>query len=309
VPLSERIDAIEKARTIAERRNLPELLWIADSSMGLLYEMAGRYGEVLELARRELGMVDQLDSRNQKCDAVRRAAVATMNIAGRYEEGLELARRSLELSRDTNPHQLMHGTFPVMEALYELGRWGEVSTILDEHLQAFKQDPAVECQFVRDGPILGAVLAARTGRLDRARELGRLVDDPLSNLEDASAWQARLAVVLGEPENGRLISGGKVQQQTRYAPDHARSLLEALIALEDWDELEKLIPVARARVPGLAVLGPCCDRAEGVLARARDDRAGSTAALEKAVAGFEALGARTETDATRQIIAASAVGA
>ncbi len=309
VPLSERIAAVEKGRAIGERLNLPRVLWIADNALGLLYEMDGRYGEVLELASRELSMIDRLESRSQKCDAVRRAAVATIDIAGRYEEGLELARRSLELSRDTNPHQVMHGTFPVMMALFELGRWDEIPPLLEEHLDAFKEDPAVECQFVRDGPILGGLLAARTGRMDRARELATLVGDPYEEIEAASALQARLAVALGEAEKGRRISSGKVLQHTRYAPEHARALLEALIALEAWDELESLIPIARERIPGLAVLGPCCDRAEGVLAGARGDRERAFLTLERAIAGFEALRTRSEADATRVMLASSAVGA
>jgi class 3 adenylate cyclase/tetratricopeptide (TPR) repeat protein len=309
VPLEDRIAAVEKARAIAERINQPQLLWIAKNALGLLYDMAGRYSEVLDLASRELEMVDELESRVQKGDAVRRAAVATINIAGRYEEGLELARRSLELSRDTNPHQLMHGTFPVLEALYEMGRWDEIPPILDEHLQAFKQDPAVECEFVRDGPVLGAVLAAKAGQMDRARELALLVGDPMADVEGASAWQARLAVALGEPDKARRMSTGKVEGHTRYAPDHARALLESLTALQDWDEVEKLLPLARAKVPGLAVLGPSCDRAEGVLAHARGDPARGFATLERAVAGFEALGTRAEVDATREILASTAARA
>jgi hypothetical protein len=86
-------------------------------------------------------------------------------------------------------------------------------------------------------------------------------------------------------------------------------MLEVLIALEDWDELEKFLPLARAKVPGLAVLGPCCDRAEGILAGARGDRATALVSLERAVAGFEALETRAEADATREALLSSAVGA
>src|SRR6202521_2226056 len=33
-------------------------------------------------------------------------------------------------------------------------------------------------------------------------------------------------------------------------------------ALEDWEALEEFLPRARDQVPGLALLGPCCDRAQ-----------------------------------------------
>jgi class 3 adenylate cyclase/tetratricopeptide (TPR) repeat protein len=308
VALEERIAAVEKAKTIGDSLNDAELLWIASNALGLLYGMAGRYKEMLGLAERELAMVDRLGSRIQQGDAVRRAAVAIMSVSGRYEDGLDLARRSLDLSRDTNPHQIMHGTFPVIEALYELGRWEEIPPFLDEHVQALRQDRAVECQFVRDGPVVGAVVAAKSGDVQRARELAALVDDPMDDIEGASAWQARLAVALGEPEKARLISGGKAMESRTYGPEHARSMLEALTALEDWPALEEFLPQARNQIPGLALLGPCCARAEGRLASARGDRAGAVAAFERAVAGFQALKAGAEGAATSEALAMESSG-
>jgi tetratricopeptide (TPR) repeat protein len=303
VQLDERIEAVEKARAIAEALNDTELLGNANMALSLLFGMAGRYKEMLELAEQDLRTADQLGSRLRQGDAVRRAAVITMRIAGRYEEGLELARRSLELSRDTNPHQIMHGTAPVLEALYELGRWEEVPPVLEEHLQAFRRDPAVECEFVRNGPVLGAMVAAKSGDLQRARELAGLLDDPMNDIDGASPWQASLEVALGEPERGRRISSGKSLENRTYGPEHARSMLEALCALEDWEALDEFLSRARSQVPGLALLGPCCDRAEGLLASARSDRVGAVAAFERALAGFEALKAGAEAAATREAMA------
>src|SRR6267378_7127456 len=294
IPLDERIAAAEKGRAIGESLNQQRLLLFADQALSTLYGMAGRYQEMLELADRDLATVDRLGSRLKQGDAVRRAAVITMRTAGRYEEGLELARRSLELSRDTNPHQIMHGTAPVLEALYELGRWDEMPSALDEHLRAFRQDPAVECEFVRNGPVLGAIVAARSSDMPHARELAALLDDPMNDIDSASPWQARLEVALGKPENGRRISAEKALEDRPYGPEHARSLLEALCALEDWDALEEFLPRARNQASGLAVLGPCCDRAEGLLASAGGNRDGSVEAFERALAAFEALKARTE---------------
>jgi class 3 adenylate cyclase/tetratricopeptide (TPR) repeat protein len=303
VPLNERVAAVEKALAIAEALKNPELLINANMALSLLYGMAGRHKEMLELAERDLATVEQLGSRLKQGDAVRRAAVIKMRTGGRYEEGLELARRSLELSRDTNPHQIMHGTAPVLEALYELGRWEELPPILEEHLRAFRQDPAVECEFVRNGPVLGAIVAAKSGDVPHARELAGLLDDPMNDIDGASPWQARLEVALGEPENGRRISTGKALENRPFGPEHARSLLEALCALQDWDALEEFLPRARNQVSGLAILGPCCDRAGGLLASARGNLIGSVEAFERALAGFAALKARAEADATREVMA------
>jgi class 3 adenylate cyclase/tetratricopeptide (TPR) repeat protein len=306
-PIEKRIAAVEKARATGERLNNFQLLWFANLALGLLYGIAGKYEANLKLALQDLELVDRLGSRISQGDAVRIAAVAVMTIGGSYEEGLQLAKRSLDLSRDTNPHQVMHGTSPVMEALYELGRWDEIPPILDEHLKAFVLDPAVECVFVRDGPIIGAVVAATSGDIDRARHLADMIGDPMADLERASAWQARLEVVLGRPQNARHISGVKALQGRTYGPLHARALLEALIALEDWDALERFIPVARGGVPGLAALAPCCERAEALLARARGDGVKASAAFERALAGFEALNARAELAATRKLVTSSSL--
>ena len=302
VPLEQRIAAVERARAFGESRDVPELHWITNSALGLLYGMAGRYSDSLELAVKELPLVEQLGSRLEQGDAVRRAAIAVMDIGGRYEEALVLARRSLQLSLDTNPHQIMHGTFPVIATLFELDRWEEIPPVLAMHVQAFALDPAIECDFVRDGPILGAVVAARSGDPGRARELANLVGDPDADIDRATAWQARLAVAMGDPELARRISNGKVLEGRSYGPGHARSMLEALIAIQAWDELEALIPQARRLTGGLAVLGPCCDRAEGVLAAARGDRTAASAAFERAITGFESLHALAEATATRKML-------
>jgi hypothetical protein len=190
-----------------------------------------------------------------------------------------------------------------MEALFELGRWDEIPPFLDEHLKAFQLDPAVECDFVRDGPIIGAVVSARSGDLARARQLASLIADPMTEVERATAWQATLEVAVGKPENARRISGGKALKGRSYGPPHARSMVEALIALEEWDELDRFVALARGQIAGLAVLGPCCDRAEGLVARARGDGPASTAAFERALNGFDALGAGAEAALTRKMMA------
>ena len=303
VPIDKRIQAIEKGREVGERLHSSQVLWIANHALELLYGMAGRYDSQLELSLQDLAAVDQLGSRIHQGDSVRRAAVAVMTIRGNYEEGLRLARRSLELSRDTNPHQVMHGTCPVMMALFELGRWDEIPPILDEHVKAFQLDPAVECDFVRDGPIIGAIVSVRSGDLDRARELSSLLGDPIAEVDRATAWQSTLEVAFGRPENALLISREKALAGRSFGPHHARTMLEALTALEEWDELERFVPRARLHVPGLAILGPCCDRAYGLVAQARGDRIAAVAAFERALAGFDALSAGTEAAATRRLLA------
>ena len=300
VPLDDRIAAVEKALDVADSHDNSHLQLIGSYALGILYGIAGRYRDELDLAVKVLPLVERMGSRNDQGDAIRRAAVVTMNVTGDYVEGLRLARDSLELSRDTSPHQLMHGTCPVITALYELGRWEEIPPVLQEHLEAFRMDPAIECDFVRDGPILGALVAARSGQPGRARELGAMLPDPASELERATAWQSMLAVALGQPDLARQISEGTALKGRSFGPHHARAMLEALVALKDWSELERFVVLARPHTAGLAVLGPCCDRAEGLVRKQRGDQS-AVDLLERAEARFKALKAGAELAATRKL--------
>jgi hypothetical protein len=259
---------------------------------------------VLSRARWKLGGLAQAKSRLEQADILRKAAVSIINIAGGFEEGAALARRCHALSVDTNPHQLMHATWPLLAALYHLGRWRDLPAIVDEHVAAFEQDPAVECQFVRDGPVIGATALAHVGELRHARALAAVVGDPMAEPETASAWQARFAVAAGDPETARLISADKFDEGRLYGPQHALALLEALLALEDWAAVAGFLPKARANVPGNALLAPACDRAEGVLHAGAGGRREAARALRRAVDGFERLGVPFEAARTRERLAA-----
>ncbi|HEX2680710.1 MAG TPA: hypothetical protein VHQ03_05405, partial [Candidatus Dormibacteraeota bacterium] len=301
VPLEERIAAVEKALAVADSLGDAHLRWMGNDALGILYAMAGRHRESLNIVLKVLPLVEQVGSRTDQGEAVRRAAVFTMDVKGDYLEGLVLARRSLELSRGMTQHQLMHGTNPVMTALYELGRWDEIPPLLEEHLRAFRIDPAIECGFVRDGPILGALVAARSGDLARAHELAALLPDPESESDRTSPLQSRLAVAFGQPSLARALSEGRALEGRQYGPHHARALLEALVALDEWNELERFVPQARRFVGGLAILGPCCDRAEALLRKHQADPTADVL-FERAEKGFQALEARAELEATRALI-------
>jgi DNA-binding SARP family transcriptional activator len=304
VPIGERIADVERALAAGEAAGLPELVSAATSALRVLYGVAGRYQEVLAMGRRQLDGLAAVGSRREQADIMRTMAVLTINISGRFEESLELARRSHALSVDASPHQRMHATWPLMAALYHLGRWSELLPTVDEHVAAFEQDPAVICQFVRDGPVIGATVLAHRGELKRARRLAAMVGEPMHDLDSASAWQAQFATASGDPETARRLSVDKAQDPQLYGPQHALTLLEALVALEDWPSVGEFLPQARARVAGNALLAPACDRAEG-LARAQVGRpAEAGRALRRALARFERLSVPFEAARTREHLAA-----
>src|SRR5207253_2472368 len=84
--------------------------------------LAGRYPEIVTLARRELADLPHARSRLEQADILRRAAVTLISVRAGFAEGLEFAQRSRRLAAGTNPHQIMHATWAVLAALYPLGR-------------------------------------------------------------------------------------------------------------------------------------------------------------------------------------------
>ncbi len=304
VPIERRIADVRAGLAVGERAGLADLVAAAEHALGVVYGITGRYGEVMELARKKLRQLDQVASRLDRADILRRAAVHSVNLAARFEEGAELARRCHELSVDTNPHQLMHATWPRLAALYHLGRWQELTPLVEEHMAAFSRDPAIECQFVRDGPVIGATVLAQTGAPRRARALAAVAGDPMAEPETASAWQARYALASGDPETARAIAADKALEGRMYGPQHALVLLEALLALGDWAAVAEFLPAARASVAGNALLAPHCDRAEGLLHGERGRRLDAARALRKALARFEELRIPFEAARTRERLAA-----
>ena len=309
MPIGERIADVERALAAGDADSDEDLV-TASSALKVLYGVAGRYAEVLTLGRRDLEGLASVRSRLEQADILRTAAVNAIMIGGQFEDGLGLARRSHQLSAGADPHQLMHATWPMLTALYHLGRWRELPPILDEHVDAFRQDPAPGCSFVRDGPVVGATVLAHTGELDRARTLAAVVGEPDGRPGRASAWQARFAIASGDPEAARRISVDKARERQLYGPQHVHALLEALVALEDWPASRRVPAPGTGRCgAGTRCSRPVCDRAER-LAHAQAGRTREAArVLRRALAGFERLGVPFEAARTRERLAAVAPAA
>ncbi len=86
-------------------------------------------------------------------------------------------------------------------------RWDEMVPIVEEHMAAYATEPAVECHFVRDGPLIAASALAHMGQLDQAHSLAAVPGDPAAHPATATAWQAWYLVASGEPEAARAIAG------------------------------------------------------------------------------------------------------
>ena len=304
VPIEQRIRWAEEGHLIGRRLQNRDLIRRATQALGLLYEDAGRYSDALTLARSWLEEMDATQvSRIEQAEAIRNVAELEMMVAGHFDAGLELARRSHELSQGSNPHQIMHATYTVLVGLHELGRWQELTPFLEEHLAAFQKDPAVGCESVRDGPVIGATTLTLRGNIEGGRELATLVGHPGTDLTSASAWQARYANAAGDAKTGWDIAQAKALEHRSFGPEFAHPAVEALVALRRWQELRDFLPKIQPHIAGNALLGPVCDRAEGLMALAGGDWRTATAALRRALHGFQALGAIFETARTGEQLA------
>jgi class 3 adenylate cyclase/tetratricopeptide (TPR) repeat protein len=303
VPVEERIRFAEEGLAIGRSLGDRGLITLANRALAVLYGAAGRHREALSLARTWLEQSGP-ESRIEQADVLRTVAWFEMMVAGDFEGGLAMAGRSHELSQGSNPHQVMHATAVILVGLFELGRWREMTPFLEEHLTAFREDPAVLCSHVRAGPVIGATLLTHTGRVGRARELAAMVGNPQDDPASASAWQARYAIASGDPQTGWEISRTKALERRSYGPEHAQQAVEALVALRNWDELADFLPRVREQIAGNVLLAPVCDRADGLMAAATGDAAKAQPALRRALATFEALGAGFEVARTQDYLAA-----
>jgi DNA-binding SARP family transcriptional activator len=289
-PLRDRIADVDEALAIARDLRSEELAAAAAHARGMLYGLEGRFRDMLELSRSEVDRLPPDASSLERSDALRRLAVNLINIEGDFEAGIELGRQSRALAGDANPHQLMHTLWPIVAGLYQLGRWEEVADLAQQDEAAFRLEPAIECQFVRDGPVIVGAALAMLGRTVEGHRLAALAGDPLADRLSASAWQARFATLTGRPEIARAISADKALEHRAYGPQHAYALVEALEALEDWLALTAFLPHARTSIAGNAALSPLLDRALGRARVAAGDLPAARRLLRRSAAAFGRLG-------------------
>jgi DNA-binding SARP family transcriptional activator len=307
LPLEERVAVAEKAVEIAEGLDVPELLSQAYRTYGLLQSFAGRWDVTVAIARRDLALADQLQPTEQAF-ALFWNALFLMEIAGEFAEHLPHAVRSLEVARALTPHERMHGTYTAMNATYHLGRWSELERAASEHLEELAKEPGIGCPYVRSGVPLAALVLAHQGRFDRAAELAAAFEPDPDKLGLADAWLARYHVARGEALAGRELAE-QIVGRSVYAEENVFeivAMLEALVALEDWDALAAFLPRARTFVSALVLVEPAGDGAEGLARIASGDREGGEELLRRALAGYERLGVVFEAALTKERLAAVA---
>jgi DNA-binding CsgD family transcriptional regulator/tetratricopeptide (TPR) repeat protein len=303
----ERSRAVTTALDGARQLGLTDLLVLAGRVEAQLQFAAGRYAEAATVYRELIPQLDNVDSMFQRALTAMYVVVGLTDIEGAYAEALPVARTVLELGRKLSPHEHAHGTSSVMWCLYHLGDWSETEELVEEHLEAIRGADVFNCPYMRNGPLIGALVAGHLGDFERSRELLAQFQHSADEPGIPEALHARVLVALGEADAGaaaaqKLIDSGRVPSLEENAHEVV-ALLEALVATGGWDRLEAFLPEARRRIPMLAMVEPVSDRAEGLVAAARNQTEDAVTLLGRALAGFERLGVPYEIARTNAFLA------
>jgi hypothetical protein len=196
----------------------------------------------------------------------------------------------------------LHATANLILAAYWSGRWDDIPALLAEHLEALSSETEQACGYRSLGPAVAALVDVARGDPERAKERLALVSMTPKLAIIGRAAAAEVLVRLGRPEEGRDLARQLREEDDRmYWP--MLSLVEALVALEDWGGLEEILADVRARAAGSVRFGPAADRAEGAATVARGDPTGGERLLRAALAGYERIAMPFEAAVTRERLA------
>ncbi|MGH2444730.1 MAG: ATP-binding protein [Candidatus Limnocylindria bacterium] len=307
ISLDERLRRTRIAVEAAPGLDLPDLAGMAGRIVGQLEFEDGRFDDCRATMRAIRPHLGRMDSKFQRAITSMYVFLAMTDVEGRYAEAVDLAGEMLELGRGMSPHEHMHGTFAMLWVLDHLGRWGEMPPLVDEHLATLEGEDAIVCPYVRSGPLVGALTLAHLGD-----------DGGVSRITDRvrATWDApglpemllaRIATAQGRPAEGasrarQMIDEGRQPNLEENAFDVV-GLIEALLALEDWDGLRDVIRGARRWEPAMALMRPTCDRADGLIALANGDRGPGITSLIAAAGQFGRLGLQYEVARTKALLA------
>ncbi|TMB49725.1 MAG: zinc-ribbon domain-containing protein [Chloroflexi bacterium] len=307
VDLEERVRGGEAAAKYARDSGDESLLANALRMVGALLMANEDVARGLEVMKPILAMAPQIaDPRERHLMTIETANSFAWS-GGQAEAMIPVLEEALLLGRELRVHDLCHSTSTLMNALYLAGRWEEIPGYLDEHIRTFRIDEAgTTCPFALGGFQLGAVVLAQRGEMERAQELAGEMPKSEAPVGLVEGLQAMAANALGDPSSGRSMAERVLATGARNfaeePPVEMVAMLDALVALEDWDALRAFLPEARRRAAELVLVGPSTDRAEGLAAGAGGDIPRAQELLQAAIAGFEPI-SPFETARTREALA------
>jgi class 3 adenylate cyclase/tetratricopeptide (TPR) repeat protein len=312
-PREWRIAAAEEAAVLGEREESIDLQALALRSLGGLYVEAGQPERALELAEKELAIIDRVEVLRDRLVQLSLALARVMDIGGDFERALALAKDAKTMARDQSAHERMHATYFVMAPLYRLGRWQEIPPLVEEHLAAFEEETVdMNCPYTRGGPALGAVVLDRLGLVDAAAAATERIVPNEAQPGLVEAWMAERALLAGDAAGARQI----VERVLAFGrgpsfeepPYEVPVLIEALASEGDWTALESRLPIAPATASSVCWIRPATERATAAHSAAEGHPRQAQASLKRALETYRRLGMRAEEAATLERLAQLAHG-
>jgi tetratricopeptide (TPR) repeat protein len=308
IDLEQRVSAGEAAAEHAQQIADDSLLGNALRMVGSLLIARGEVTRGLEVMDPILGVTPHIADPRERHLVMGMTANSLSWIGGRSEAMIPVLDDALHLARELRAHDLCHSTYWLIAALYLAGHWDAIPPYLEEHLRTFAIDEAgTSCPYALGIFQLGAIYLADRGEIEQARELASQMPKSEAPVGLLEGLQAMAANALGDPSSARAIAkdvlatGGR--NFAEEPPVEVIAMLDALVALEDWEGLRAFLPEARRRAAEVVLIGPGADRAEGIAATAAGDLERGRELLRAAVTGFDAV-SPFEAARTREALAA-----
>jgi tetratricopeptide (TPR) repeat protein len=313
VPREQRLAWAREGLASAEVLDDPFLLTRAINALAILYFHAGNFRESVEVSLRLLDLVDRQPSRDAQAATLSAIGADLLSTTGDVARATELTDRGYQLARGTSDHELMHSSAPFLRALFHVGRWSEIPSVIEAHLAAYANESRMTCPDVQFGPPFAARFFAETGDAERERGMAMILDDllaepPARGGRRSTAYVAnqlaQYALVAGRPADALaiqeplLLSAGPADLRG-MAPTH----IEILVALGRWDEMRRFMDRVRPLRDATPLLVASIDRAEARALAAAGDHAAAIELFESAIGGYAALTCPFEAARTSELLA------
>ena len=303
LPISERLAAANDALTIADELDDAELIYLATDALSILLWDVRDLDGYRRVLGRQLEMLPRLPAARQQVDILFAVAISRLE-AGKPLEAKALASQALAMARDVSPHDMMHASYALMRACFELGEWDEVLELFGAHREAALGEGDVLCTAVRTGPIVGAIVMAERGQREEAIRL--LPPDSYST--DRTALSAGWALIayaraIGEDAMRERWTQAILTTGAAVDLDAALELTTSLAESGDWPTLRRILDNMRPVSEKLPLARAAFDRAEGRMLAEEGDAAQAAALLRSAIDGFDAAPSVLEGAITREWLA------
>jgi len=238
---------LERALTLAERLQLPEIFVQALTSKAVVLLYQGRLAEARILLE---AAATRAEAEQVYATALRASQnlAAVLEASDRYAEVLEMSKRSLVLARRRG-NRRMESILRTgdLGPLFLLGRWDEALTI------AAEEEPTVAGELARGQMLPIASIHFERGDLDAGRAVLRASD----TLRDSDNWQLRAGYAM---EEARLL-------RAEGRPADALAAVERMFAtVGELTATETAIKASLVEATDAALDVPDLDKAEELLA-------------------------------------------